>query len=93
MHLDDECRINLKQIRIYKGYIEDIFLIGIPAGLQAIFMSISSLIIQSSINSFGAEAMAGMTVFGKVEGFLFSIVLFGPCCYRICGAKFRSKRI
>ena len=34
MHLDDECRINLKQIRIYKGYIEDIFLIGIPAGLQ-----------------------------------------------------------
>ena len=50
MRLDDECRISIKQIRIYKGYIEDIFLVGIPAGLQAIFMSISSLIIQSSIN-------------------------------------------
>ena len=27
MRLDDECRISIKQIRIYKGYIEDIFLV------------------------------------------------------------------
>ena len=71
MCLDDKCKISLKQIKIYSGYTQDIFLVGIPAGLQAIFMSISSLIIQSSINSFGAEAMAGMAVFSKVEGFLY----------------------
>ena len=71
MSLDDNCKLSLKQIKIYKGYTKDIFLVGLPAGLQAIFMSISSLIIQSSINSFGAEAMAGMTIFAKVEGFLY----------------------
>ncbi len=92
MHLDDECRINLKQIRIYKGYIEDIFLIGIPAGLQAIFMSISSLIIQSSINSFGEEAMAGMTVFGKVEGFLyFPLFSLGLAVTGFVGQNFGAK--
>ena len=92
MHLDDECRINLKQIGIYKGYIEDIFLVGIPAGLQAIFMSISSLIIQSSINSFGAEAMAGMTVFGKVEGFLyFPLFSLGLAVTGFVGQNFGAK--
>ena len=92
MNLDDECRINLKQIGIYKGYIEDIFFVGIPAGLQAIFMSISSLIIQSSINSFGAEAMAGMTVFSKVEGFLyFPLFSLGLAVTGFVGQNFGAK--
>ncbi|WP_455543826.1 MATE family efflux transporter, partial [Intestinibacter sp.] len=69
--IDEDYRIKLKEIKIYRGYTKNIFSIGMPAGLQAIFMSISSLIIQSSINSFGAETMAGMTVFSKVEGFLY----------------------
>ena len=44
---------------------------SIPAGLQAVFMSISSLVIQTYINSFGYAAMAGMTVYARVEGFLY----------------------
>jgi putative MATE family efflux protein len=44
---------------------------GIPAGMQALFMSISSLLIQLFINGFGPEAMGGMTVFAKIEGFLY----------------------
>lgn len=51
---------------------------GIPAGMQALFMSISSLVIQTYINSFGYAAMAGMTVYAKVEGFLyFPLFSFG----------------
>lgn len=45
---------------------------GVPAGLQAVFMSISSLLIQTYINSFGYGAMAGMTVYARVEGFLYN---------------------
>ena len=44
---------------------------SIPAGLQAVFMSISSLVIQNYINSFGYAAMAGMTVYARIEGFLY----------------------
>ncbi|MBU5336100.1 MATE family efflux transporter [Intestinibacter bartlettii] len=92
MCLDDECKIDLKQIKIYKGYTQDIFGVGIPAGLQAIFMSISSLIIQSSINSFGAEAMAGITVFAKVEGFLyFPLFSLGLAVTGFVGQNFGAK--
>ena len=44
---------------------------SIPAGLQAVFMSISSLVLQTYINSFGYAAMAGMTVYARIEGFLY----------------------
>ena len=92
MSLDDNCKLSLKQIKIYKGYTKDIFLVGLPAGLQAIFMSISSLIIQSSINSFGAEAMAGMTIFAKVEGFLyFPLFSLGIAVTGFVGQNFGAK--
>ena len=44
---------------------------GIPAGLQALFMSLSSILIQVFINGFGADAIAGMVVYAKLEGFLY----------------------
>ena len=44
---------------------------GLPAGMQALFMSISSLLIQIHINSFGPAAVAGMTVYAKLEGCLY----------------------
>ena len=84
--------VQQNQIKIYSGYTQDIFLVGIPAGLQAIFMSISSLIIQSSINSFGAEAMAGMAVFSKVEGFLyFPLFSLGLAVTGFVGQNFGAK--
>lgn len=45
--------------------------ISLPSGMQAVFMSASSLLLQISINSFGAAAISGMTVFAKLEGFLY----------------------
>ena len=45
--------------------------IGIPSGMQALFMSISSFLIQACINGFGPDAIAGMTVFAKLEGFVY----------------------
>ncbi len=45
--------------------------LGIPSGMQAAFMSLSSLLIQISIDTFGPAAMAGMVVYAKIEGFLY----------------------
>ena len=45
--------------------------LGIPSGMQAAFMSLSSLLIQVSIDTFGPAAMAGMVVYAKIEGFLY----------------------
>lgn len=45
--------------------------IGIPSGMQALFMSISSFLIQACINRFGPAAIAGMTLFAKLEGVIY----------------------
>ena len=45
--------------------------LGVPSGMQAAFMSLSSLLIQISIDSFGPAAMAGMVIYAKIEGFLY----------------------
>ena len=45
--------------------------IGIPSGMQALFMSISSFLIQTCINRFGPASIAGMTLFAKLEGVIY----------------------
>ena len=45
--------------------------IDLPSGFQAFFMSVSSLIVQTVINGFGSTAVAGMTLYARLEGFLY----------------------
>ena len=46
--------------------------IGLPAGMQGAIFSISNVLIQSSINSFGSVAMAGSTASSNLEGFVYT---------------------
>jgi Na+-driven multidrug efflux pump len=46
--------------------------IGLPAGIQGSLFSISNVLIQSSVNSFGSIAMAGNTASGNIEGFVYT---------------------
>lgn len=46
--------------------------IGLPAGIQGSLFSISNVLIQSSVNSFGAIAMAGNTAASNIEGFVYT---------------------
>lgn len=71
--LDDAYKFEIFQrpSRYFARELAEILRIGFPSGMQAIFMSASSMIIQYSINAFGAAAAAGMVVFARVEGFLY----------------------
>lgn len=44
--------------------------IGVPAGIQGALFSVSNIIIQSSLNSFGAKAIAGSTAALSIEGII-----------------------
>lgn len=46
--------------------------IGLPAGMQGAVFSISNVLIQSSVNSFGSVAMAGNTAASNIEGFIYT---------------------
>lgn len=71
---DAAYRVDLKQLRIVKGKLIQMMKIGIPAGIQGATFSISNVLIQSTINSFGSVAMAGATASSNLEGFLFTVV-------------------
>ncbi len=58
---DSAYRLELKGIRIAGDKLVKMVQIGIPAGMQGALFSISNVLIQSSVNSFGSVAMAGNT--------------------------------
>ena len=75
MRRTDACRLSLRKMRFYKQQLLKIIRIGLPAGIQGSMFSISNVIVQSSINSFGSEAlMSGNGAAGTIEGFVFVIM-------------------
>lgn len=56
---DDACKLVFKKLRIVPHILRRMVAIGVPAGAQGACFSISNILIQSSINSFGELAMAG----------------------------------
>ncbi len=63
--------IKLKKLKIHKPEFFEILKKGIPAGIQSTMFSISNVIIQSSINSFGSVIMAGNAAAANIEGFAY----------------------
>ncbi|WP_458863600.1 MATE family efflux transporter [Acidaminobacterium chupaoyuni] len=66
------CRLELKKLHLHRTELLKIIRVGLPAGLQGIIFSISNVLIQSSVNSFGAVAMAGNTAASNIEGFVYT---------------------
>ena len=71
MQFDGSCRLRLKDIKIHRDKFVRIMKIGLPAGLQGTVFSISNVLIQSSVNSFGSVVMAGNSAAVNIEGFIY----------------------
>lgn len=69
---DAPYRLELKKLRIHKSKLLEIIKIGLPAGMQGAVFSISNVLIQSSINSFGSTVMAGSTAASNIENFVYT---------------------
>lgn len=65
-------RLDLSRLKLHRQKVIQIARIGLPAGFQGAIFSISNVLIQSSVNSFGAIAMAGNTAASNIEGFIYT---------------------
>lgn len=65
-------KLSLNQLHIDWDKFGRIARIGLPAGIQGSLFSISNVLIQSSVNSFGSVAMAGNTAGSNIEGFVYT---------------------
>ena len=66
LHLD------LRKLRFHKGALGQILRIGLPAGLQSTVFSLSNVVIQSAVNSFGSTVVAGNSAASNIEGFVYT---------------------
>lgn len=66
------CRLDLRKLHIYRDKLLKIVRVGLPAGFQGSVFSISNVVIQSSVNSFGSLVMAGNTAAAQLEGFAYT---------------------
>ncbi|WP_205051656.1 MATE family efflux transporter [Peptoniphilus gorbachii] len=62
-------KVSLKKIKIHKDMSIRIIKVGIPTAIQGTVISLSNVIMQSSVNVFGAMPMAGFGAFIKIDGF------------------------
>ena len=64
-------RVSLSSLKLHADPLKKIIRVGIPAALQRAVTSFSNVFVQSYINFFGADVMAGWTAYTKVDAFLF----------------------
>ena len=62
-----------KRLRIDRQKLRTVLRIGIPAGAQSVLFSISGVLIQSGVNSFGSDFVAGKAAYDNLEGFANSV--------------------
>lgn len=71
MKMEGACRLVPRRVRFDVHQLKLITNQGIPAGLQNSIIAIANVVVQSNINTFGNDVMAGQGAYAKVEGFVF----------------------
>ena len=70
IHADNAVRVYVSRLRLERQSVMEILRVGVPSGIQASMFSISNVLIQSGVNSFGPAAIAGNSVGSSIEGFV-----------------------
>lgn len=68
----DDFKLSIKKIKIHREILLKIIKIGLPAGIQGTLFGLSNVVIQSSVNGFGAIMIAGNSSSQSVEGFVWT---------------------
>ena len=93
MRRTDACKLDLRKMRFYKPQFMKMINIGIPAGIQGSLFSISNVLIQSSVNSFGDVFMSGNAAAGNIEGFVYvSINAFSQTAVNYVGQNVGARQ-
>ena len=86
-------RLIPKKLRIDPYCLRELARIGIPAGVQGMCFSLSNVIIQSTVNSFGDYATAGNAAASNIEGFVYVIMnAFHQACLAFTGQNMGARK-
>ena len=87
-----DVKLDFKKLHINRTKFIQILKIGVPAGLQGCLFSLSNVVIQSSVNSFGNDVVAGNSAAQSIEGFIYiSMNAFAQASTTFCSQAFGAK--
>ena len=93
MKRTDSCKLYLNKLRIYMPQFKKILRIGIPSGIQSCLFSVSNMLIQSSVNSFGDVFMSGNGASQNIESFIYvSLNAFAQTSINFVGQNAGAKQ-
>jgi len=72
LRMSNSCKLIIKKLKIYKTELKSIIKLGVPAGVQNSLFSVSNVIIQSNVNSFGSVAMAGIAAGSNFDSYVYT---------------------
>lgn len=87
-------RPELKKIRICLSELKQIARIGIPGAITSSAFSLSSILIQSSINSLGEVVVAGSGAASNIGSYVnTAVTIFGSTCVVLCAQNLGANRL
>lgn len=94
MRAKGECyRLQVNRLRMDRVLLPEILRIGLPIGLQSTMYNIANIIIQSNINSFGTNAMAANTAYGRVDSIFWMIIgAYGVTLVTFVGQNYGARK-
>ena len=90
----EDYHVDLKEIRLDRKMALHIIKVGLPTGIQNMTISFSNVLVQSSVNGFGADAMAGFGAYLKVDGFnILPVLSFSMAVTTFTGQNYGARKI
>ncbi len=90
---DSELKLKLRKLKIFVQELKQIALVGIPSGINGAMFSLSNVVLQSAVNSFGPTAMAANSVAGNYSNFAYILVNAGEqACVSFVSQNMGAKR-
>ena len=94
MRVEDDYRVTAKEVRVHKKMAVRIIRVGLPTGIQNMVISLSNVLVQVSVNGYGAAAMAGFAAYMKVDGFnILPVLSFSMAATTFVGQNFGAGKI
>ncbi len=90
----DAYSLNMRKLFIAKDVIKNIIFIGVPTGINSVLYSLSNILIQTSINGFGAIMVAAYTAYGKIDVIYWMMIsAFGVAIMTFVGQNFGANKL
>ena len=94
MRVEDDYRVTLRKIRPDAKMSARIIRVGLPTGIQNMVISFSNVLVQSSVNGYGAVAMAGFAAYMKIDGFnILPVMSFSMAATTFVGQNFGAGKL